>query len=98
MTKVTRTLALTPLLSSRLKFAGIIKLFFWNSVRNMNQNCLDICAKVEKAEKKGKGLRFLRYGGNLIYSREDTYNHGFKMANLPLRNKTIRNKGLHLGR
>ena len=58
-----------------------------------DDNFYEFCEKAEKANEKGKGLRFLRYGKNLRYDSEGIYSYGAKIANLDLGRRTIQKLG-----
>ena len=57
-----------------------------------DDNFYEFCEKAERAKRKGKGLKFLRYGKNLRCNSEGIYSYGFKTANLDLRNRMIQQK------
>ena len=54
-----------------------------------DDNFYEFCEKAEKAQEKGKGLKFLRYGRNLRYDSEGIYSYGVKIASLDLGRRTI---------
>ena len=59
----------------------------------MDHNFYEWSEKAEKATKKGKVLKFDRYGKNLRYNSEGIYSYGTKIANIDLRQRTIQKLG-----
>ncbi len=54
-----------------------------------DENVYGFCEAAEKANEKGKSLKFLRCGRNLGCDNECIYNYGAKIANLDLGGRTI---------